>query len=45
MGRQAGVGEDLQQVISEEAAEYDRDNKEDRLLSGDRASVNDDKDE
>lgn len=44
-GRQAGVDENLQQVISKEAAEYDRDNKEDRLLGGDRASVNDDGDE
>jgi hypothetical protein len=43
VGRQTGIGEDLQQVIREEAAEYDNDNKEDRLLSGDRASVNDDR--
>jgi hypothetical protein len=43
VGRQTGVGEDLQQVIREEAAEYDNDNKEDRLLGGDRATVNDDK--
>lgn len=43
VGRQTGVGEDLQQVISEEAAEYDNDNKEDRLLGGDRASLRDDR--
>lgn len=43
VGSQTGVGEDLQQVIREEAAEYDNDNKEDRLLSGDRATVNDDR--
>lgn len=42
VGRQAGVGEDLKQVIKKEASEYDRDNKEDRLLGGDRATLNDD---
>ncbi|MBB1284374.1 hypothetical protein HRH25_08325 [Flavisolibacter sp. BT320] len=36
------LDEDLQQDIREGAAEYDKANKEDRLLSGDRASVNDD---
>ena len=35
-------GNDLEQVIKEEAAEYDNVNKEDRLLSGERASINDD---
>ena len=35
------VGDDLQQTISNEAAEYDRANKEDRVLGVDRASVND----
>ncbi|HEY1113927.1 MAG TPA: hypothetical protein VGE66_10205 [Chitinophagaceae bacterium] len=35
-------GNDLQQVIKDEAAEYDQDHKEDRLLGGERASVNDD---
>lgn len=35
-------GNNLQQVIKEEAAEYDQDHKEDRLLGGERASVNDD---
>lgn len=38
----ANVDSDLQQSIENEAAEYDRANKEDRLLGGDRASVNDD---
>lgn len=33
---------DLDRVIEEEATEYDTTNKEDQLLSGDRASVNDD---
>ena len=32
----------LEQLIHEEASEYDRANKEERLLSGDRASVKDD---
>lgn len=41
VGREAGVGEDLKQVIREEASEYDSNNKEDRLLGGDRASLND----
>ncbi len=35
---------DLSQIIKEEAAEYDNVNKEDRLLSGDRATLNDDDD-
>ncbi len=38
----ATVSNDLQQIIKEEAAEYDNANKEDRVLGGDRASVNDD---
>ena len=33
---------DLEQVIKEEATEYDNVNKEDRVLSGERASINDD---
>ncbi len=33
---------DLQKVIQEEAAEYDNSNKEERILGGDRATVNDD---
>lgn len=35
------VGNDLQKTIEEEAAEYDSANKKDRVLGGDRASVND----
>jgi hypothetical protein len=35
------VGEDLQQVIQEEAAEYDNANKEERVLGGDRATLSD----
>ncbi len=38
----ASEGNDLEQVIKEEAAEYDNANKENRVLGGDRASVNDD---
>ncbi|ANE53168.1 hypothetical protein [Flavisolibacter tropicus] len=34
--------DDLDRVIEKEATEYDRTSKEDQLLSGDRASVNDD---
>lgn len=36
------ISNDLQQTIHEEATEYDNANKEDRLLEGNRASVNDD---
>ena len=32
---------DLDRIIKEEAIEYDNENKENRLLGGDRASVND----
>ena len=39
---EASEGNDLEQVIKEEAAEYDNVNKENRVLSGERASVNDD---
>jgi hypothetical protein len=35
------VNRDLEETIKEEAAEYDNASKEDRLLEGDRASVND----
>ena len=35
------AGNDLEQVIKEEAAAYDNGNKEDRLLGGDRATRND----
>lgn len=37
-----GTGNNLEQAIKEEAAEYDNANKEDRLLSGERATVRDD---
>ena len=33
---------ELEQLIKQEAAEYDGENKENRVLSGDRATVNDD---
>lgn len=33
---------DLDRVIKKEAKEYDTTNKEDQLLSGDRATINDD---
>lgn len=36
--------EDLDQVIKAEASEYDRANKEDRILGGERATLNDDPD-
>jgi hypothetical protein len=32
---------ELDQIIQQEASEYDNENKENRLLGGDRASVND----
>jgi hypothetical protein len=32
---------ELDQIIKEEASEYDNENRENRLLGGDRASVND----
>lgn len=35
------VNRDLEETIKEEAAEYDNASMEDRLLDGDRASVND----
>ena len=38
----ATTDESLQKVIHKEAAEYDRANKEDRVLGGDRATVKDD---
>jgi hypothetical protein len=40
-GNAGTVSDDLQQTISDEAAEYDRANKEDRVLGGDRATVSD----
>jgi hypothetical protein len=33
---------DLERLIKQEAEEYDNENKENRILSGDRATVNDD---
>ena len=38
----ATEGSDLQRSIQEEAAEYDNVNKEERILGGERATVNDD---
>ena len=35
------ISNDLDEIIKEEAAEYDEANKEERTLGGDRASVND----
>jgi hypothetical protein len=32
---------ELDRIVKEEASEYDNENKENRLLGGDRASVND----
>lgn len=40
--RSTATNEDLDQTIREEAAAYDEANKEDRVLGGDRATVNDD---
>lgn len=37
--------ENLERIIEEEASEYDNANKEERLLDGDRASVNDSDDD
>jgi hypothetical protein len=37
----AGLPNDLEETIKEEAAAYDNANKEERLLDGERASVND----
>ena len=37
----AASNEDLDRIIEEESSEYDSANKEERLLSGDRASVKD----
>lgn len=39
-----GIPDDLQQIVKEEAAEYDNARKEERLLNGDRATVKDDDD-
>ena len=40
-GNSSQLDEDLQKDIQEGAAEYDRADKDDRLLDGNRASVND----
>jgi hypothetical protein len=37
----ATIGTDLEQLIKKEASEYDNENKENRVLTGDRATVND----
>ena len=41
LGEPQTVNDDLQETIEEEAAEYDKANKEDRLPDGDRATVKD----
>lgn len=41
---EAPVQNDLEQLIKKEAIEYENVNKEDRVLSGDRATINDDED-
>lgn len=41
-GKSSTTGENLERIIEEEASEYENANKEERLLEGDRASVNDD---
>jgi hypothetical protein len=39
----SGIADErLERIIEEEASEYDKANKEERLLEGDRASVKDD---
>jgi hypothetical protein len=38
------ISNDLDRAIKEEADEYDHDNKEERVMGGERASVNDDPD-
>jgi hypothetical protein len=40
-GEPATVGNDLEETIKEEAAEYDRADKEERILDGERATVRD----
>ena len=41
-GAPSTTDENLENIIEEEATEYENANKEDRLLGGERASVNDD---
>ena len=43
--RPAGTDENLDRIVKEEAAEYENANKEERLLSGERASVSDDQED
>ena len=38
------ISNDLDRTIKEEADEYDHENNEDRVMGGERASVNDDPD-
>jgi hypothetical protein len=40
-GKPTTTDENLERIIEEEALEYDNANKKERLLDGDRASVND----
>lgn len=40
-GIPSNTNENLDRIIEEEASEYDNADKEERLLDGDRASVND----
>lgn len=44
-GNAGAIGGQLRETIKEEAAEYDNANKEERVLDGERASVNDDQHE
>jgi hypothetical protein len=39
------TNENLDRIVEEEAAEYENANKEERLLSGERASVSDDQED
>lgn len=41
IGDAAGIENDLQQTIKEEAMEYDNANKDERILDGERATVRD----
>lgn len=41
-GSDVPAASELDRIVRNEATEYDNENKENRLLSGDRASVNDD---
>lgn len=44
-GAPSTTDENLERAIKKEAADYEDANKEERLLGGDRASVDDDKEE